>query len=429
MRCSRSRVVRTIRIGAIPEHVIIAGAGIVGVSTGIWLRRMSDADVTIIDRAPPGEGTSHGNAGVLAACSVAPVTAPGLVRKAPRMLMNPDFPLFMRWGYFPKLLPWLLRYLSNANDDDTRRIASGLTTIVGDCVEQHKSLVADTDAVDWVTESDYSFAYASREAFDADAYTWSLRRDAGFTPEIREGDEARAYEPNLSPKIGLLATMKDHGFIRDPGGYVKALAKAFEGLGGRIRQAEIKDFELTGDRVAAVLTDAGRQPCDRAILATGVWSKPLMRKLGLSIPIETERGYHIVFEGAAGGPAHPIMVASGKFVATPMAAGLRCAGVVEFGGLDAGPSEPALSLLRRQAKAAFPNLTAANEIEWLGHRPAPSDSLPLIGEVRQSGIYTAFGHHHIGLTGGPKTGRIVASLVAEQPANNDLRAFDPMRFA
>ena len=123
------------------------------------------------------------------------------------------------------------------------------------------------------------------------------------------------------------------------------------------------------------------------------------------------------------------MVASGKFVATPMLAGIRCAGVVEFGGLSAGASQVALNLLRRQAKASFPNLSYSQEVEWLGHRPAPSDSLPLIGQVGETGVFTAFGHHHIGLTGGPKTGRIVAGLVADQPVNTDIVAFDPMRFA
>lgn len=408
--------------------MIIAGAGIVGVSTGIWLRRKTDAQVTIIDRLPPGEGTSHGNAGVLAACSIAPVTAPGLVFKAPRMLADPNFPLFMRWGYLPKLVPWLVKYLGHANDTDTRRIAEGLATLVGDTVDQHKSLVAETEAADWVNESDYSFAYKDRAAFEADAYTWNLRRDAGFVPEIREGNDVRAFEPNLAPSIGLLATMKNHGFIRDPGGYVKALAGVFEGLGGKIIRAEIKDFELTGDRITAVLTEAGPQPCDQAILATGVWSKRLMKKLGLAVPLEAERGYHIVFEGAQGGPTHPVMIASGKFVATPMAAGLRCAGVVEFGGLEAGPAQRPLDLLRRQSKAAFPHLTFKKEVEWLGHRPAPADSLPLIGQLRQSGIFAAFGHHHIGLTGGPKTGRIIAGLVADQPINSDLSAFNPMRF-
>ena len=122
------------------------------------------------------------------------------------------------------------------------------------------------------------------------------------------------------------------------------------------------------------------------------------------------------------------MMAAGKFVATPMAEGLRCAGIVEFGGLEAGASKAPLALLRRQAKAAFPHLTATEEIEWLGHRPAPSDSLPLIGQIGTSRVYTAFGHHHIGLTGGPKTGRLIAGLITGQTPNTDLTPYHPQRF-
>jgi D-amino-acid dehydrogenase len=169
--------------------------------------------------------------------------------------------------------------------------------------------------------------------------------------------------------------------------------------------------------------------CDDIVLATGVWSKPLMAKLGLNVPLESERGYHVIFEDATGGPTRPIMISSGKFVATPMAQGVRCAGILEFGGLDAGPSKAPLALLRRQAKAAFPNLKAANEIEWLGHRPAPSDSLPLIGQVGTSRVYTAFGHHHIGLTGGPKTGRLIAGMIMDQPTNTDMKPYHPQRFS
>ncbi|MEM9637345.1 MAG: FAD-dependent oxidoreductase, partial [Pseudomonadota bacterium] len=276
-----------------PQKIIVIGAGIVGVSTGIWLRRFG-ADVTLIDRAPPGQGTSYGNAGVLAACSMVPVTAPGLIHKAPGMLLNPDFPLFLRWGYLPKLAPWLMKYLRHANDTDTRRIAEALTPIVADSVEQHKALTRETEAAHWVTDSDYHFAYDSRAAFEADGYTWALRRAAGFEPIVVEGAAVREAEPHLSASVGCLATVKDHGFIRDPGAYVAALADVFEGLGGRIATGEVVDFDLASGRIAAVVTRQGRMACDAVVLATGVWSKPLMRKLGISVPLESERGYHIV---------------------------------------------------------------------------------------------------------------------------------------
>lgn len=398
-----------------------------GVSTAIWLRRAGVA-VTVIDRGAPGTGTSHGNAGVLASCAMVPVTGPGLMRKAPGMLLDRDFPLFLRWSYLPRLMPWLRKYLAVANDADTRRIAKGLTTITGDSVEQHKSLCDELGLGDWVSESEYCFAYNSRAAFEAEHYVWALRKEAGFEPRLIEGAEVHDYEPALGPQIKTLAVMKDHGFIRSPGGYVQALAKAFEEMGGTVMQAEVKDFDLSGGHVRGVQTTEGTIPCDDLVLATGVWSKPLMKKLGLNIPLEAERGYHIVFEDASGAPARPTMIASGKFVATPMEQGLRCAGIVELGGLEAGPSDAPLALLRRQAKAAFPGLKATNEIEWLGHRPAPSDSLPLIGEVGNSRVFTAFGHHHIGLTGGPKTGRLVAGLITGQAPNTDLTAYHPQRF-
>lgn len=409
------------------QHVVVIGAGIVGVSAGIWLRR-AGAQVTIVDRAGPGEGTSHGNAGLLASVAVIPLTTPGLISKAPGMLLSHDFPLFLRLTYLPRLVPWLLRFLSNANDSDTRRISRGIAGIVTDSVAQHKSLVGGLGLEHWVTESDYAYVYRDRAAFEADRYSWSLRRDAGFEPQLIEGPDVKDYEPNLSDEIGLIAALKDHGYIRDPGGYVRALAGAFEAMGGSVRQAEVRDFDLSGGAVRGVDTSKGRIACDDVVLATGAWSKPLMKKLGLNVPLESERGYHIVFENAEHGPSRPMMVTTGQFVATPMSQGVRCAGVVELGGLEAGPSRPPFDLLRRQARRTFPNMTATGEIEWMGHRPAPSDSLPLIGQVGTSRVFAAFGHHHIGLTAGPKTGRLVAGLVTGQPSNMDLAAYAPQRF-
>ena len=410
------------------EHIVIVGAGIVGAATAIWLRR-AGKDVTLIDKGEPGMGASYGNGCILASSSVVPVTGPGLLRKAPAYLADPNFPLFMRWSYLPKLVPWLVRYMSHANAGDTRRISQGLTTIVGDSLEQHQALTHGTDVAKWVCESDYSFVYKDRAAFDADAFSWKLRAEAGFVPELVQGGEVHEREPILGDKAGFLAVMKNHGFILNPGDYVKDLVMLFEQLGGRFVRAEVKDFDMSGGAISAVDTTEGRFECDKAVISSGVWSKPLMGKLGLTVPLEAERGYHIVYKGPSETPNNPMMLAEGKFVATAMNQGLRCAGIVEFGGLSEERSKAPLALLRKKVKAFFPRLEAEEEEEWLGFRPAPTDSLPLIGEVGASGVYAAFGHHHIGLTGGPKTGRLVADMITGQHSNNDMRPFQPMRFA
>lgn len=415
--------------GAASTHVVVIGAGVVGVSTAIWLRR-AGIDVTVVDRVEPGTSasTSYGNAGVLAACSVAPVTAPGMIAKSPKMLLDPEFPLFLRWSYLPKLTPWLLKYLSHANDKDTRRISDSLAPILYDSPSQHEALAKGTEAKEWLVNSDYSFVYPSREAFEADRYTWMLRRTAGFEPELLEGRAVQEFEPNLSSDMKLLAVMHDHGYVRDPGKYILALSQEAKKLGAKFVQAEVKDFVLTDGRVSKVVTSGKDLDCTQVVLATGVWSGGLAKKLGLAVPLESERGYHIVFRSAENGPETPMMITTGKFVATPMKAGLRCAGIVEFGGLEASASKAPLEFLRRKVAQTFPKLTFEKEESWLGHRPAPSDSLPLIGEIGASGVFAGFGHHHIGLTAGPKTGRILAGLISGDRQNIDLSAYNPQRF-
>ncbi len=409
------------------KKIIVVGAGIVGAASAIWLRRAGH-DVTLIDKGDPGMGASYGNGCILAACSVVPVTAPGLITKGPRYLLDPNFPLFMRWSYAPKLVPWLMRYLSHANAKDTRRIAQGLSTIVGDSLEQHQALTRGTRAEKWVQESEYNFVYQDRAAFDADAFVWELRREAGFVPDLIQGPAIQEKEPILSPDVGLLAVNKNHGFILNPASYVQDLVAVLTEEGGTFRQAEVRDFDLSGGQVSAVLTDQGRLDCDHAVLAAGVWSKPLMGKLGIHVPLEAERGYHVVYHNPSVTPNAPMMLTSGKFVATAMDQGLRCAGVVEFGGLVDKKSNAPLNLLRKKVREVFPTLTADSEEDWLGFRPAPSDSLPLVGQIGQTGVFTAFGHHHIGLTGGPKTGRMVADMISNVPQNADTRPFAPDRF-
>ena len=411
------------------KHVVVVGAGIVGVSTAIWLLRQGVA-VTLVDRQKPGsdKAASFGNACILAACSVAPVTGPGMIIKSPKMLFDPNFPLFLRWSYLPKLAPWLVKYLSHANDKDTRRIASGIAPLTSDTVAQHKALSEGTAAEEWVRDTLYSFVYPSRQAFDEDNYVWMLRKAAGFEPELLEGEAVHEFEPNLSKDFQCLAVMQDHGYIRDPGSYVADLAKEVERLGGAIMQASVEDFSYQDGRVHQVITDKGAIDCTHAVLATGAWSKTLSEKLGFSVPLETERGYHVEFTAPEGGPSTPLMLTTGKFVAMPMDRGLRCAGVLEFGGLDAGASDGPIALMRKKVKETFPNLTFKEEKTWLGHRPAPSDSLPSIGEIKNSGVFAGFGHHHIGLTAGPKTGRILAGLIAGQREETDLTVYDPKRF-
>ena len=162
---------------------------------------------------------------------------------------------------------------------------------------------------------------------------------------------------------------------------------------------------------------------DNILIAAGAWSARVLKPLGLRIPLESERGYHAELWEPDGGPAHCIMLSDRKLAVTPMTGRVRLAGLVEFGGLDAGPRRAPLRAVRAGA-SAFPGMSWRRETEWLGHRPAPADSIPYIGAVPgHPNVYTAFGHHHVGLTGGARTGRLVADLIAGATPNIDMTPY------
>ena len=407
--------------------IIVVGAGIVGVSTAIWLRRFGK-EVLLLDRAAPGEGASFGNAGLIAQWAVTPVTTPGLWKDIPKFLGKPSSPLFIEWGYLPRMLPWLMRYLSYATDRKTLQIVDDLHPLLHDAVDQHKALAQGTSLDRWVRDSKLSYVYKDEAAFRQDAYSWALKARCGFEPTLVTGGAVQEEEPILGSHAQCLAVLEGQGHITDPGGYVKALAQLFEDEGGRFVQATVQDIVKADGRVSHVETDQGRFDCSEVVVTAGIWSKDLMTKLGLKVQLEAERGYHVLFEDPSILPRNPMMMTRGKFAVNPMALGLRCAGTVELGSHKTGPRQAPIDFIKKSAAEAFPTLRYSGTKNWMGFRPSTPDSLPMIGQIGATGIYTGFGHQHIGLTAGPKTGRILAQMLSAQTPNAPLGAYDPMRF-
>ena len=263
----------------VPEggHALIIGAGIVGVATAIWLSR-AGRRVTLIDRAGPGEGASGGNGGVLASASIVPVTVPGLLAKAPRMLLDPDQPLFLRWSYLPRLAPWLVRYLAEARAARCRATARALFPIIADSLAQHQALAAGTAAAARVRPCDYSFLYRDRAHYDGDAFGWGLRRDAGFRWDELEGAALREADPAWGPQIGFAARLGGHGRIDEPGAYLRELFAHAEALGARLIRAEAQAVVTEAGRVSGlrIATPGGQGAeviaCDALVLCGGAWS-------------------------------------------------------------------------------------------------------------------------------------------------------------
>ncbi|HUF87409.1 MAG TPA: FAD-binding oxidoreductase [Thermohalobaculum sp.] len=412
-------------------EVIVVGAGITGVAAAEWLRRDGHR-VTLIDRVRPGDPaqTSYGNAGILACAGVVPVSVPGLIRKVPAMLLDPDSPLYLRWAYLPRLMPWLARFLWNGRRARVEEIARVLASLTGDSVEQHLALARGTPAERYVQRGYYTMIYPDRKAFERDAFGFALRRSNGFDWE--EWDRARLsdYDPELSSRYTFCAALTDHGFVTQPGAYVAALAEHFERAGGHFLQGAVTGIaQEAGGRAAVTLMGGARREADRVVLAAGVWSAPLARALGHNPMMESERGYHLVLKHPSHRPPGPHMIADARTAVSPMEEGLRFAGTVDFGGIDGPPLRAPVAGIRKRVAQVYPNLRWQGETTWMGHRPSTVDSLPLVGPAPKApAVCFAFGGQHLGLTMGPRLGRICADLIAGRKPNVDIAPLRPDRF-
>ncbi len=406
------------------SHVAIVGAGIVGVATAVWMQRAGHR-VTLIDRSGPAAGASFGNAGVLAASSVVPIVYPGILPKLPGLILGRNSPVFLRWRRLPQLLPFLLRLLGHGNRRDVDRISRSLKLLLQDSFEQHQALVRGTGAEQYLKAGDYVYAYSDRTAYESDAFAWGVRRERGYEFEEMDASRLAEYDPALSGRFGFAVRCPGHGFLTDPGAYVAALAEHVAENGGRLLITDV--LKVTRD--GAIETVDGLVHADKVVVACGVQSAKLVRDSGARIPLESERGYHVEYRNPSLTFRSPVMVAASKFVMCPMRNRLRCAGLAEFGSVDDGPSKAPVALIERHMEKLFPELTHDGKTAWMGHRPSTSDALPVIGKLGERGnVWVGFGHQHVGITGGPRTGRWLARLASGNQPNEDLSAFSPTRF-
>ena len=205
---------------------------------------------------------------------------------------------------------------------------------------------------------------------------------------------------------------------------------ASQRLGGTIRQEGAEALVTAEGRVTGVRTATETLAADQVVLAAGAWSARLLAPLGITVPLETQRGYHVMLPDAGISLQRPVVPADRKAFVTPMEAGLRIAGTVEFGGLEAPPTPRRAALLLEDLRQVFPQArTEGAEGFWMGHRPCLPDSLPVMGPVeRWPGLWCAFGHGHLGLTGSAPTGARIARAMLGPAPNMDLSPFAVERF-
>jgi D-amino-acid dehydrogenase len=408
---------------------LIAGAGIVGIATALWLQRDGWA-VTLVDPHPPAEGgASAGNAGLIAVHIARPIGMPGLWRHVPAMLTDPLGPLAIRWGYLPRIAPWLLRLLLASRPGRVEAIAKALQAQLAQAWACYEPLLKPAGAEALVRRDGVFMAYRSQDDIDRSRFELDLLRRVGIELQIISGGELRERVGGLSPGYHAGVAFPGSGHTVEPLQLAKTLFQHFLAQGGQYQQVRVERFRVGPRKVLAVATTQGDIEADLFVCAAGIWSRELCRELGYRVPLDTERGYHVTLSDPGIKVIAPVVLSDAKFAVTPMLSGLRLAGTIEFGGTRAPALEGRFEALLKNARIAFPGIDTRKASRWMGFRPSFPDSLPVIGRApRHDNMYFAFGHGHLGLTLAGVTGKALADLAGNRPGGFNLSPFRIDRF-
>ena len=344
-------------------------------------------------------------------------------------------PLAIRWRYLPRIAPWLLRYLASGfTAKRVERTARALRTLLVGAPALHKKLATEAGVPHLIEQAGVMHVFPSRADFEAASLAWAIRRAVGVTWLELSAEEIAQREPALDRRYTFGLLVEEAGRCRNPGGYVAALADHARSLGAVFMKDEVADLRIVAGRLTSVVTvSGGEMGCDRAVIAAGARSKALAAMADDRVPLETERGYHVMVDDESIGLRGAFMASDAKIIVSAMETGIRAAGQVELAGLHVAPDWRRAEILRDILLRMLPGLPRdlpAERIKmWFGHRPSLPDGMPVIGPSRATpDIVHAFGHGHVGLVSSARTGRLVAQLIDGRQPEIDLAPFSPARF-
>ena len=407
--------------------VAVIGGGLVGSAAAVWLLAEGFA-VTVFERDPDGRPASTGNAGILNLPEISPLARPSILASVPGWLLDPLGPLTMRARDIPALTPWLARFALSARPSQVARSTAALGFLMKTALADHQELARRAGLPMYMRRNGSLYLYDTEAVYRSALSEWKERARYGVDYQEVTVADARNMVPALKGGFERALLTPDQWSVTSPLEILLGLRKAVAAR-GRFVTATVDAVRPDGDKIVVAFADGTSARFDRVLIAGGVWSRDLVRKLGLSVLLEAERGYNTTFPDPGFTIAMSVFFSAHGFVASPLNEGLRIGGAVELAAVDAPPNFARARAMRAKARRYFPDLPETGGKEWMGARPATPDSLAVIGaNPRDPRIVFAFGHGHLGLTLSAATARHVSGLIAGRPAERGLQPFGIERF-
>ena len=408
--------------------VIVIGAGVVGISAALALQARG-LGVVVLDREGPAAGASAGNAGAFAFTDILPLASPGIMRKAPKWLLDPLGPLSVPPSYALRIAPWMFRFWRACSPSRVAASTVAQTALMDLSKAELEPFLAATGTLGLLHKKGNLQVYESEGEFRAALPGWQARAEHGIEFRHMDAAEMAEIQPGLAPRF-IKGTFTPGWYsIADPRLFTIALADRFRENGGTLDRAEVVALVPGESGVEVKLADGTSRHAGKVVLAAGAFSHRIARTLGEKIPLETERGYNTTLPPDAFDLRTQVTFGGHGFVVSRLSTGIRVGGAVELGGLDLPPNFRRSEAMLKKARSFLPGLKPEGGVQWMGFRPSMPDSLPAIGRARATDrVIYAFGHGHLGLTQSAGTARLVSDLVTGAAPAIDLTPFSPQRF-
>ena len=404
----------------------VIGAGIQGISNALFLQKKGFV-VTVFDRDEPGgPAASYGNAGHFSPYASVPINRPDVLTDVPAMLLSTTGPLALKWNYVPKMIPWFLQFIRNCTTKKMMHTAKNMHQILDLALPAYDELFDEIDLEGLVEKKGILYIWNDKSLKSRELEI-NVRKELGVDQQLVTPKEIHDLEPNIKPFYygGVYYRYGRHA--RNPKKILLKLFDLFKKKGGKFLKMNITDIKFD-DEKPIIKTETQSFNFEKVVIACGAFSKKLTDNLDEKIPLDTERGYHVHFKGCDQLLTRPVIFSNRGFGITPMEQGLRVVGTVEFGGLKNPLSKGRIKNLINNAKYMLGDLPEHAD-EWLGFRPSTPDFLPVIGQSKNyKNIYYSFGHHHLGWTLGPISGKIISGMIANENTNLNLKPYSSLRF-
>ncbi len=414
------------------RHTIIVGGGVIGVCCAYYLAKRG-ARVTVLERGEIGRAASYGNAGCIAP-GHAPINKPGRVRQALKSLFDPLSPLYVAPRPDPALGKWLWAF-SRTCTDHHLQFSMGILAALGHVTRRLFDELVQTEKLDCgYRATGYYEVHLTDSGLSSGKREMAAMSGFGFHPQVLTGPALHECEPAIKQQV-VGGIFHPEAATVNPYTFVLEMAKRAEVYGVKFcTGSEVAALRVKGDRIVGVQMQSGEvEEAESVVMAGGVYSRQLVRRLGISLPIQAAKGYHCDCEAVQGRPpllGRACVLAENMVFCTPMNGFVRFAGTLEFSGVNHDIRRPRLEQLTNASRRYLS--TMDNPIirsEWCGLRPCLPDGLPAIGPVRSySGLLIATGHAMAGLTLGPVTGKLISESILDGSPSIDVTALRPDRF-